>query len=118
MTAESSRRRIVRRTLLALAGTVLLVVSYVLSFGTSGWYLGRQKATNRLGTYEFGIDSRLFAPLHIYMHSDLPGATAIYEFRTWCLLNGAVEEKYVPWNRIYDGRWLSEEESQEKDSIE
>lgn len=82
-------RRIVRRAVMVLAGAVLLVVAYVGSYATMFWWSGTQLHSNPdwhgvLATAQ----TTVFAPLHVYCASSLPGSDSFNDLLQWCYWQG------------------------------
>jgi hypothetical protein len=76
-----TRRRIVRRAVMALAGVVLVVASYV------GWWClynwGRSNAVPVAGSRDYSRYDWLFAPLIAYSGADHVGSDALRILDIW-----------------------------------
>lgn len=88
MTSMSTTRsrRIVRRAVIVLAGFVLLVVSYVGSWGVLHWLMGRR--TISLETFA-KLNGAIYSPLILLQNGDDPNITRfLVVFSFWCAHNG------------------------------
>jgi hypothetical protein len=92
--AEPRKLRIVKRTVVEVAVLLLLLASYVASWGAIRWKHEDSNAwdgkdESRHGwVEELRLDDNLFAPLTLYSQSDLPLADDLRAFHLWCRLGG------------------------------
>jgi hypothetical protein len=89
-------RRILRRAVIALVGTVLLLTSYVLSCGGVYYYVGRHLGTP-MNASVATTATHFCAPLVLYSQNEWPGARLLETFTVWCSLQGT---RHPPsWHR-------------------
>lgn len=84
--AESRKRRIVRRAVIALAVVVLLLSGYVSAYFGMSWLRGRRVVSpNQAKT----IRTTVFAPFHAYKQDeDAPGSRTFRLLELWCMNHG------------------------------
>ena len=88
----SRRKRFARRAVMALAGVVLLVASYVLGCGGYAYYTGRLGPTaEKAGLF-------LYGPMGTYIRNDCPGARFLETYIQWCRSQSTESPK--TWNEI------------------
>ena len=81
------QRRIVKRTVLALAGVVFLFSSYFSLWVCHDW--GRV-AGRPLTLLRVPAEKEVFAPIETYQKYGLPGAVALGTIKTWSLHGGTL----------------------------
>ena len=83
----TTRRRIVRGAVMALAVVVLLVSGYVGSHGCACWLHGRGAISD---TQQLTLNRTVFAPVG---DPDIPGGILAYKVGEWCYWRGSGKAK-------------------------
>jgi hypothetical protein len=83
----SRRRRIVKRSALAVAGVALLLSSYIASWGAWEWLKGRETIGGPPVSSVKWVE-KLFVPIVFYAYSDWPGHRTLRVFCELCNSRG------------------------------
>jgi len=89
-TDPKERSHRVRPLALAVCGTYLLLLIYVLSYGGFRWWEGRRLGADRTGL-EIAADEVLmiaYSPVELYSRTDYPCAVWISKWQLWCWSRG------------------------------
>lgn len=94
--AASHKRRTVRRSILAVVVSALLLSWYITSWCTICWLGGRGTISGR---FRNQLVATVFYPIEYWQRSGYPGSLFLYRLMAWSYLNGRATE-YVTWDDV------------------
>lgn len=80
------------------AGSIVLLASYISSYGISRYLMGRSFVNS---TYRVPLERLapvVYEPLYVYRWSGMPGSSTLRAFGAWCFYQG--NGQHVEWSAL------------------